>query len=158
MDLFEGLFIISAFIFFTSMIGALLLMVHNKLKTVKILGWVLFALMLIMFTILINFIVAGKDLRFSIYVILIISYLLAEFLLDTVFKIDFRSKISLHLPYIILEYAACFSFVFGVLSIDEILGWIISFFFWVFLGILVYYLIMQRKRKKSKQKNSGKLV
>lgn len=151
MDLFEGLFIISAFIFFTSMIGALLLMAHNKLKTVRIFGWVLFALMLIMFTILINFIAVGRDLRLILYVILIISYLLAEFLLDTVFKIDFRSKISLHLPYILLEYAACFSFVFGVLSIDLILGWIISIFFWVFLGILVYYLIMQRKRKAIKQ-------
>jgi hypothetical protein len=79
---------------------------------------------------------------------LIISYLLAEFLLDTVFKIDFRSKASLHVPYIILEYAACFSFVFGALSIGMALGWVISFFFWGFLAVLVYYLIKQRKSKK----------
>lgn len=149
MDLFEVLFMISAFVFFISMISALLLMAHNKFKTVKVLGWVLFALMLLMITILINFIAIGKDLKFIIYSILIISYLLAEFLLDIVFKINFRSKISLHLPYILLEYAACFSFVFGVLSIDLIFGWIISFFFWVFLGVLVYYLIVQRKSKKT---------
>ncbi|MEJ2295875.1 MAG: hypothetical protein P8Y23_14055 [Candidatus Lokiarchaeota archaeon] len=147
MDIFEGLFIISAFIFFISMISALLLMAHNKLRTVKIFGWILFVLMIIIFAILIDFIIIGKDLKFLVYSILIISYLLAEFLLDMVFKIDFRSKISLHLPYILLEYAACFSFVFGVLSIDLILGWIISFLFWAFLGVVVYYLVMQRKNK-----------
>jgi hypothetical protein len=151
MDFFEGLFIISAFVFFISMISALLLMAYNKLRTVKVFGWILFVLMLIIFTILIDFIVLGKDLKFIVYSILIISYLLAEFLLDMVFKIDFRSKISRHLPYILLEYAACFSFVFGVLSINLIQGWIISFLFWAFLGVLIYYLIMQRKRKSSKQ-------
>ena len=31
---------------------------------------------------------------------------MAEFLLDMVFKFDFRSKTSRHVPYIILEYAA----------------------------------------------------
>jgi hypothetical protein len=147
MDFFEGLFIITAFIFFISMIGALLLMANNKLKTVRIFGWVLFALMFAVIVIMINFIIVGEDLRLIVYTLLIISYLLAEFLLDTVFKIDFRSKISHHIPYIILEYAACFSYVFGTLSIDIIIGWIISFFFWAFLGVLIYYLIMQRKSR-----------
>ncbi len=150
MDFFEGLFIISAFIFFISMISALLLMANKKFKTVRIFGWVLFALMIIVVVIMINFIIASKDLKFIIYTLLIISYLLAEFLLDTIFKIDFRSKISLHIPYIILEYAACFSYVFGTLSIDITIGWVISFFFWAFLGVLVYYLIMQRKSRKQK--------
>lgn len=152
MDLFEGLFIISAFIFFISMINALLLMANNKLRTVRIFGWILFALMFIMFGILINFIIVGEDIRLIIYSILIICYLLAEFLLDTVFKIDFRSKASLHIPYIILEYAACFSFVFGAISIDSTLGWVISFFFWAFLAVLVYYLIKQWKNKKENLK------
>lgn len=145
MDFFEGLFIITAFIFFISMFSALLLMANKKFKTVRIFGWVLFALMIAVFVIMINFIIVSKDLRLIIYTLLITSYLLAEFLLDTVFKIDFRSKISLHIPYIILEYAACFSYVFGTLSIDITIGWIVSFFFWAFLGVLVYYLIMQRK-------------
>jgi hypothetical protein len=148
MDFFEGLFIISAFIFFISMIGALFLMANNKLKTVRIFGWILFALMFAVIVIMINFIIVSKDPTFIIYTLLIISYLLAEFLLDTVFKIDFRSKISLHIPYIILEYAACFSYVFGTISIDITIGWVVSFFFWTFLGVLIYYLIMQRKSRK----------
>jgi len=73
---------------------------------------------------------------------------MAEFLLDMVFKIDFRSKTSRHVPYIILEYAACFSYVFGTLSLDLIIGWIISFFFWTLLGTLVYHIIKQKKKNK----------
>lgn len=147
MDLFEWMFIITAFIFFISMISALLLMANNKLRTVRIFGWILFAMIFVMVGIFINFIFIG-DLRNVIYSILIISYLIAEFLLDSVFKFDFRSKASYHVPYIILEYAACFSFVFGSLAINEIFGWVISFFFWGFLGVLIYYIIMQRKNKK----------
>jgi len=147
-DLFEGLFILSAFVFFISMINALALMANNKLRTVRIFGWILFVLMFAMIAIMINFFIVGRDLKLIIYSILIISYLLTEFLLDTIFKIDFRSKPSLHIPYIILEYAACFSFVFGAISIDSTLGWVISFLFWAFLAVLVYYLIKQRKNKK----------
>ncbi len=148
MDLFDWMFIISGFIFFVSMISAILLMAKNKMKTVKIFGPILAVLMLPILAVLINYIVFGKDLRFVIYTILIIIYLIAESLLDMVFKIDFRSKTSRHVPYIILEYAACFSFVFGTLSLDLTIGWIISFFFWTLIGALVYYIIKRRKNNQ----------
>ena len=148
MDLFDWMFIISGFIFFVSMISAILLMANKKMKTVKIFGVILAVLMLPITGILINYIVIGKDLRFVLYLILILSYLMAELLLDRVFKIDFRSKTSRHVPYIILEYAACFSFVFGTLSLDLTIGWIISFFFWTLIGALVYYIIKRRKNNQ----------
>ena len=148
MDLFDWMFIISGFIFFLSLISAFLLMANNKMKTVMIFGVILAVLMLPIIAILINYAVIGKDLRFIIYLILILSYLMAEFLLDRVFKIDFRSKTSRHVPYIILEWAACFSFLFGTLTLDLTIGWIIAFFFWTFIGALVYYIIKQRKNTK----------
>jgi hypothetical protein len=151
MDLFEWMFIISGFIFFVSMISALILMANNKMKTVLICGVILAILMIPISVILINFLIVGKDLKFIIYLILILSYLVAEFLLDRIFKIDFRSKLSQHIPYIVLEYAACFSFVFGVLDLDRSIGWILSFFFWAFLGVLVYYIILVRKKKKAEK-------
>ena len=145
MDLFDWMFIFSGFIFFVSMISAILLMANKKMKTVKIFGVILAVLMLPIIAILINYIVIGKELKFIIYLFLILSYLMAELLLDRVFKIDFRSKTSRHVPYIILEYAACFSFVFGTLSLDLTIGWIISFFFWTLIGALVYYIVKRRK-------------
>jgi len=148
MDLFDWMFIVSGFIFFISMISAVLLMANKKWKTIKIFGVILAVLMLPIIAILINYIVTGKELKFIIYLILILSYLMAELLLDIVFKIDFRSKTSRHVPYIILEYAACFSFVFGTLTLDLTIGWIISFFFWTLIGALVYCIIKLRKNNE----------
>ena len=148
MDLFDWMFIVSGFIFFVSMISAVLLMANKKIKTIKIFGVILAVLMLPIIAILINYIVIGKELKFIIYLILILSYLMAELLLDIVFKIDFRSKTSRHVPYIILEYAACFSFVFGTLTLDLTIGWIISFFFWTLIGALVYCIIKLKRKKK----------
>lgn len=145
MDIFDWMFIISGFIFFISMISAILLMANEKMKTVKIFGVILAILMLPIIVVLIYYIVIGKDLRFIIYIILILSYLTAELLLDRVFKIDFRSKTSTHVPYIILEWSAAFSFFFGTLRLDVTIGWIIAFFLWTFIGALVYYIIKRRK-------------
>ena len=148
MDLFDWMFIVSGFIFFASMISAILLMTKNKMKTVKIFGPILAVLMLPIIAVLINYIVFSKDLRFVIYTILILIYLMAESLLDMVFKIDFRSKTSRHVPYIILEWAAAFSFLFGTLTLDITIGWMIAFFFWTFIAVLVYYIIKRRKNKE----------
>jgi hypothetical protein len=148
MDLFEWMFIISGFIFFISMISALTLMANDKMKTVLIFGVILAILMVPIVIILIEFIIVGKGINFTVYLILILAYLLVEFLLDRVFKIDFRSKPIQHIPYIVLEWAACFSFLFGVIRLDTMIGWIIAIFFYAFVGALIYYLILQWKNKK----------
>ncbi|NVM20015.1 MAG: hypothetical protein HWN80_20105 [Candidatus Lokiarchaeota archaeon] len=145
MDLFDWMFIISGFIFFVSMISAILLMANNKMDTVKIFGVILAILMVPILAILIDSIVMSKDIRFVIFSLLILIYLMAELLLDRVFKIDFRSKPSTHVPYIIIEWAAAFSFLFGVIRLDATIGWIIAIFFWTFIVALVYYIIKRRK-------------
>ena len=148
MDLFDWMFIVSGFIFFVSMISAILLMANNKMKTVKIFGPILAVLMLPIIAILINYIAFGKDLRFVFFTILILIYLMAESLLDMVFKIDFRSKTSSHVPYIVLEWAAAFSFLFGTIRLDTTLGWIIAIFFWAFIVVLIFYIVKRRKNKE----------
>jgi hypothetical protein len=143
------MFIVSGFTFFISMMCAILLMANDKMRTVKIFGVILAALMVPIIAILINYIVIGKNPIFIIYLVLIFIYLLAEFLLDSVFKYDFRSKASTHVPYIVLEWAAAFSFVFGTLRLDSTIGWIISFLFWAFIAVLAYYIIKRRKKDKN---------
>ena len=148
MDLFDWMFMVSGFIFFVSMISAILVMANNKLKTVKIFGPILAILMLPIIIVLINYIIFSKDLRLVIFTVLILIYLMAESLLDMVFKIDFRSKTSTHVPYIIVEWGAAFSFLFGVIYLDATMGWIIAIFFWTFMIALVYYIIKRRKNDK----------
>jgi len=146
MELFDWIFIISGLIFFSSIIAVFILTANNKTYKVKIIGIILFVLLLPIILILINYIMTGRDIRLIIYLILIIIYLIAEFLLDMVLKIDFRSKPSRHVPYIVVEWAACFSFLFGALTLDVTWGWIVAFFFFAFIIGLVYNVV---KRKKS---------
>jgi len=149
------MFIISGFIFFISMMSAILLMANDKMRTVRIFGVILAILMLPIVAVLINYIVVGKDLIYIVYLVLIFIYLLAEFLLDSVFKYDFRSKVSTHVPYIVLEWAAAFSFLFGTIRLDNIIGWIIAIFFWAFIIVLIYYIIKRRKNKNRRKIKSN---
>ena len=147
MDLFDWIFIISSLVFFSSIICVFILTANDKEDKVKVFGIILFVMIFPLILVLINYIIVGRNVRFIIFLSLILTYLVLEFLLDQVFKIDFRSKTSQHVPYIIIEWAACFSFLFGALRINYTWGWIVSFFFFAFIAALIYN-IVKRKRKK----------
>ncbi len=115
---------------------------------VKVFGIILFIMIFPIILILINYIIIGRALKMLIYLILILIYLILEFLLDSVFKIDFRSKTSTHVPYIIVEWAACYSFLFGSITLDLLWGWIVAFFFFAIIIALVYNIIKRNKKKK----------
>ncbi len=147
MDQFDWIFIISSLVFFSSIICVFILTANNKEDKVKVFGIILFIMIFPLILVLVNYIIVGRDVRFIIFLSLILIYLMLEFLLDQVFKIDFRSKTSRHVPFIIIEWAACFSFLFGTLRLDNTWGWIVSFFFFAFIVVLIYN-IVKRKRKK----------
>jgi len=147
MDQFDWIFIISSLVFFSSIICVFILTANNKEDKVKVFGIILFIMIFPLILVLVNYIIVGRDVRFIIFLSLILIYLMLEFLLDQVFKIDFRSKTSRHVPFIIIEWAACFSFLFGTLRLDNTWGWIVSFFFFAFIAVLIYN-IVKRKRKK----------
>ncbi|MFX1275889.1 MAG: hypothetical protein ACFFBP_19765 [Promethearchaeota archaeon] len=150
MVIFDWSFIISGFIFFITIIIVFLLVIKEKMKLVKIIGIILTALIFPLVLVLINYILIQKDIRFIIFILLILSYLIVELILDYILKYDFRSNTKTHVPYIILEYAACFSFVFGALSLNLVMGWVMSFLFWALLGILIYYIILKKRKEKLK--------
>lgn len=153
MDLFDWIFVISGFIFFISMIISFLLMSRNKLEKLKWIALIFAILLLPLTATLVYYIIIGKEIRLIIYISLILAYLIVELLLDIVLKIDFRSKLSRHIPYIILEYAACFSYVYATLTLNRTIGWIISSFFWVMLLMLAYYIIKKSIEKKKQENN-----
>ena len=146
MDLFDWIFIISGIVFFSSIICVFILIANDKEGKAKIFGIILFIMIFPLIVVLINYSIIG-DVRFIIFLSLILVYLVLEFLLDQVFKIDFRSKLSQHVPYIIVEWAACFSFLFGALRLDYTWGWIVSFFFFAFIVALIYNIAKLKKKK-----------
>ena len=69
---------------------------------------------------------------------LVFLYMLAELLLDYVFKVDFRAKVVTHVPYIILEYVALFSLMGIAFEIDKTWGTVVAVCFWILMGSLVF--------------------
>lgn len=152
MEIFDWIFIISSIVFFSSIICVFILTANDKMEKVKVVGIILFVMIFPMLLILINYIIIGREIKMLIYVSLILVYLVLEFLLDTVFKVDFRSKTSRHVPYIIIEWAACYSFLFGALTLNLLWGWIVAFFFFAFIIALIYN-IVKRKKKNQLENN-----
>lgn len=79
---------------------------------------------------------AGKKVIISNLVILL--YLLLELLLDYVLKIPFREILALHVPYIIVFYAAEFSMMSISFNINRKAGFAVAFTFCILLGCLAY--------------------
>jgi hypothetical protein len=89
----------------------------------------------------------GRAVNVILYMVLILSYYAAEILLDYVFKYDFRTNWKTHVPYIILEYAALFSFMFVTFSIDYIRGWVVAITFWGVMGAVIYLYAGEKKKE-----------
>ncbi len=145
---YDWIFYISGVIFFISIIGIFISAARENEKLLRRIGVIIISLLVPLIIVFINYLVIGQELMRMIYIITIFIYLIVELLLDFILKIEFRDKPSTHVPYIILEYAACFSFIFNSIEINEMMGWVVSICFWVMLATLVYYIITKKKKDK----------
>jgi hypothetical protein len=148
-DIYGWIFFISGVIFFISIIGIFISAARESEKYLRGIGIIILSLSIPLIIVFIDYLVIGQEVMRYIYIIVIFAYLIVELLLDFIFKIEFREKTSTHVPYIILEYAACFAFIFNTIEIDLILGWTVSILFWVMLATLIYYIIQKKKKEKN---------
>lgn len=79
---------------------------------------------------------AGKKIIISNMVVLL--YLVLELLLDYILKIPFREIVTLHVPYIIIFYAAEFSMMSVSFHINRKAGFVMATTFCLLIGCLVY--------------------
>ena len=89
---------------------------------------------------LIGFIKTKAKKKIIISNILILFYLLVELLLDYVLKIPFREILAIHIPYIIVFYAAAFSMIGVSRTINKKMGLLVIATFLILIGCLIYYL------------------
>lgn len=146
MTIFDYLFVLSAMLFNLLIAGIFIAQKRERPKLVRAFGasWLLLAFPLAI--VFINDIQIGREPWVINCFVLIFLYILVEFLLDYVFKFDFRKRWMTHVPYIILEYIALFSLIFIAIDIHPTWGWVISVCFWILIGSLIY---LQKGRKKS---------
>ena len=78
----------------------------------------------------------GKKIVISHLVILF--YLSLELLLDYILLIPFREILAIHVPYIIVFYAADFSMIGVSFNRNRKMGFVVTLTFWILIGCLVY--------------------
>ena len=120
-------------------------------KTARVIGivWLLLAVPLAF--VFSRYLAEGRGPVILVPLALVLFYMLVEFLLDFVFKVEFRRSWKTHVPYIVLEYIALFSLIGIAFRIDRSWGYLVSITFWILLASLIYYLFADKIRIRKHQ-------
>ena len=138
MTTFDFILVLSA-VAFNLLIAALF--IAQKLgrdKLVRTFGILWLWLIVPLALVFISYWLGGHDPRIQAIFSFVFIYMLIEFLLDYVFKVDFRAKAITHVPYILLEYVALFSLIIVAFDIDRGWGWAVTVCFLLLMGSLVF--------------------
>jgi hypothetical protein len=73
--------------------------------------------------------------------VFILFYLSLELFLDYILKIPFREILAIHVPYIIVFYAALFSMIGVTFEKNKKMGSVVIVTFLMLIGCLIYYLL-----------------
>jgi len=68
-------------------------------------------------------------------------YLVLELLLDYILQIPFREILAIHVPYIVVFYAALFSIMAVSFEKNKKMGYVVIATFWLLIGCLIYNLL-----------------
>ena len=108
---------------------------------VQVCGAIVLSL-IIPFTItLLGYINAKAKRRTILSHVFILFYLFLELLLDYILKIPFREILAIHVPYIIVFYAAMFSMIGVCFDKNRKMGFVVTTTFLILMGCLIYYLL-----------------
>ena len=132
------IFIISSIIF---NILVSLIYIATKLgnmELVQVIG-IIVLFLIIPFTItLIGYIKEKEEKKIIISLVVILIYFFLEILLDYILVIPFRDILALHIPYIIVFYAADFSMIGVTFDKNKKMGFVVLVLFFILLGCLIY--------------------
>jgi hypothetical protein len=132
------LFIASAIIFNIGVSGVYLASKFDNKVLLQTFGTIV-VLLSIPFTItLIGYVKKKAEKKIIISLIIILLYLVLEIVLDYILKIPFRDILALHIPYIIVFYAAAFSMIGVSFNINRKMGFIVLTTFLILIGCLMY--------------------
>jgi hypothetical protein len=144
-DPFDLVFLLAALAFNLLIAGIFIADRLGRPKLIRLFGLLWLSLALPLAIVFVRALAAGREVWIVVCLGLVLFYMAVEWLLDYVFKLPFRQKLYLHVPYIILEYVALFSLIGVAFSIDRIWGWAVSITFWVVMASLIYLYAGRRK-------------
>jgi len=131
-------FIVSVIIFNISVSGVYLASKFDNGVLLQTFGAIV-VLLLIPFTLtFIGYLKQKAEKKIIISLVVILLYLVLEILLDYILKIPFRNILPLHIPYIIVFYAAAFSMIGVTYNINGKMSFIVLTTFLILIGCLIY--------------------
>jgi len=132
------IFIISSIIFNILVSILYIATKFGNMELVRVIGiFVLFLIIPFSLT-LIGYIKEKEEKKIIISLVVILFYFFVEILLDYILVIPFRDILALHIPYIIIFYAAAFSMIGVTFDKNKKMGYVVLATLFILLGCLIY--------------------
>jgi len=139
--LMDVIFICSSIIFNISVSVLYIATKLGNLVLMQVSGAIVLSL-IIPFTItLFGYIKEKAEKRTIISHLFILFYLFLELILDYILKVPFREIVAIHVPYILVFYAAMFSMIGVSFDKNRKMGFVVTITFLILIGCLIYYLL-----------------
>jgi hypothetical protein len=139
--LMDIIFICSSIIFNISVSALYIATKLGNMVLVQVFGGVVISLMVPFTLTLLGYVRDKAKKRTIISNGIILIYLSLELVLDYVLRIPFREILEIHVPYIIVFYAAMFSMIGVSLEKNKKMGYVVIVTFLMLLGCLIYYIL-----------------
>jgi hypothetical protein len=134
----DTIFVFSAVIF-NILVSIVYLSTKLDLQTLRQTSGLVIISLIVPFTVtLIGYMNKGVERKIVISNVAVLLYLVLELLLDYVLKIPFREILAIHIPYIIIFYAAEFSMMSVSFNVNRKGGFAVAITFCMLIGCLAY--------------------
>ena len=139
--LMDVLFICSSLVFNISVSALYIATKLGEMVIVQVCGGIVISLMVPFTITLLGYMREKAKKRPIISHVFILFYIFLELLLDYILKIPFREILAIHVPYIIVFYAALFSMIGVSFEKNKKMGSVVIVTFLILMGCLIYYLL-----------------
>ncbi len=139
--LIDNVFIYSAVVFNISVSGIYVATRIGDMTLTQVFGGIVIFLIVPFFITLLGYVREKEKKKTTISNGIILFYLFLELVLDYILKIPFREILALHVPYIIVFYAALFSMISISLEKNKRLGYLVMATFFILMACLTYNLL-----------------
>lgn len=136
--LMDFIFICSAIIFNISVSLVYLATKFDNMVLLQVSGSIVIVLIVPFSITLYGYLKKGAEKKIILPHIAILFYLFLELFLDYIFNIPFRDILVVHIPYIIVFYAAEFSMVGVSFDRNRKMGFVVLLTFLILIGCLVF--------------------
>jgi hypothetical protein len=137
----DVIFICSSVIFNISVSALYIATKLGDMRLVSVSGGIVISLIVPFAVTLLGYMRKKTEKKTILSHVFILFYLFLELFLDYILRIPFREILAIHVPYIIVFYAALFSMIAVSFEKNKKMGSLVIATFLILIGCLIYYLL-----------------